>query len=59
MPNNNAFKPVVHEKKILKGFCFFNLYKHIFSKSLATNDPSDFICTNVNLLSLRMFHDKY
>jgi len=27
MPNIYAFRPVVHEKKIFKGFKYINLYK--------------------------------
>jgi len=29
MPNINAYKVVVHEKTIFKGFCSINLYKFI------------------------------
>jgi len=31
MANVKAFKPVVHEKKIFKGFCHINL--HVYIKS--------------------------
>jgi len=29
MPKINAFRPVVHQKKIFKGFCYINLYKNM------------------------------
>jgi len=55
MLNINAFRLVVHGKKIFqdlsKCFPYFAL--------LGICDPGDFICTNLNLLVLRMHHAKY
>jgi len=33
MPNINAFRPVVHEKKTFKGFCYIYLYKNMSAYS--------------------------
>jgi len=43
MPNMNAFRPVVHEK-ILKMFCYINLYKNMFPYGMAICDPRDDPC---------------
>jgi len=59
MININIFRPVVHEKKIVKGFCYINLHTTMTLKGVAICDPRDFICTNLNLLVLRMLHPKY
>jgi len=56
MPTINAFKVVVHEKKIFKGFCYINLYTNIPPKGMAIYDPKEFIRTNFNLLVLKMLH---
>jgi len=55
MPTINAFKVVVHEKNIFKGFCYLNL----LSLGEAIYDPREFIRTNFNLLVLKMLHSKY
>jgi len=43
MPKINAFRPVVHEKKIFKGFCYINIYKIMSPYGVAICDPRDFI----------------
>jgi len=58
MLNIDVFKPLVH-KKIFKGFCYINLYNNMTSWGVVICDPRDFICTNVNLLVLRMLYAKY
>jgi len=44
MPNINAFKVVVHEKKIFKGFCYIKLWPYV---------------TPGTLIVLGMLHVKY
>jgi len=43
MPNIIAFRPVVHDENIFKGFCYINLYKIMSLWGVAICDPSDFI----------------
>jgi len=43
MPNIKAFRSVVHEKNIFKGFCYINLYKTMTPLGVAICDPREFI----------------
>jgi len=50
MPNINAFRQVVHEKKIFEDFCYKNLYNSMSLKGARTN---------LNLQLVRILHAKY
>ena len=57
MPNTTAFPFLV--LKGLLNFSQCSLFQTLEHKGLQTIDPRFFICTGLNLHSIRMFHFKY
>jgi len=43
MANIKAFRPVVHEKKIFKGFCYINLYKTMSFRAYPFLTPGSYL----------------